>query len=265
MAADDWLSAMIRNANAGGGVGYPAQQGPQPLPQSGPPGGVPDIPISPQLGGQLNAGPQQPQQASPPLFQIGLPGQKPWLSVGNPGMPDVKFGGFHPENAVNSDLYHDWAVTKAKLASLFGGGPSFPVNSAQLGGDTGGVDIGQGQLLGGAQAAPAAAPGVQPQHPNSIPYVPSWSQGSPADPSIYGTPTGQPSATPKPPGALAANPPTPPPRPKDLGAPAAKSAAAPTGRGSDGRFTTVQYQPTNSARNQPIITALNLADMFKRA
>jgi hypothetical protein len=260
MPADDWLSAMLRNQYAspqglapGGGVmaypaasgqgpnmGYPgAGMGAQQSPAGAPGGAVPNLPITPAIAAQLGG---QPQQA-PPLIQ---------------------FGGFHPGNAVNPELFHDLAVTKAKLASLIGlGQPAAAAQPAQPDPRLGSsvtmgpsATIGQGQLLGGEQPSfPARAPS---------PYGTGIFPGAPGTPPEANfpepTPTGTPSDTPRPSGALARYPPSPPKRPTtDSAAP----SVPPTGRRAPG-FTTVQYQPTNSARNQPTYTALDLSKLFGR-
>jgi hypothetical protein len=261
MPADDWLSAMLRNQYAspqglapGGGVmsypaasgqgpnmGYPAQQGPP-----GAPAPVGNIPITPAIAAQL--GGQPPQAQAPPFIQ---------------------FGGFHPGNAVNPEFFHDLAATKAKLATLLGAASGGSTNSGDL--------IGAGP---GAPGAPDPRLGssvqmaqVDPTSAAALPSRPASAYGTGIFPGMAGmatppeanfpepTPTGQPSATPRPSGALAKSSPLPPTRPAAAAAP----SVSPTGRrGSDGRFTTVQYQ-ANPGRNQPIMTALNLADAFRRA
>jgi hypothetical protein len=223
----------------GPNMGYPgAGMGAQQSPAGAPGGAVPNLPITPQLAAQLGGGGAQQQAA-----------------------PFIQFGGVHPENALPPAFWHDLAVTKAKLASLVGGGaaaaPAQPdprLGSSVTMGPS--ATIGQGQLLGGEQPSfPARAPS---------PYGTGIFPGAPTTPPEANfpepTPTGTPSDTPRPSGALARNPPSPPKRPTtDSAAP----SVPPTGRRAPG-FTTVQYQPTNSARNQPTYTALDLSKLFGR-
>jgi hypothetical protein len=183
--------------------------------------------------------------------------QSPPAAAASP--PWLQFGGFHPQNILQGHAG----------ASLGQFNPNFPVNSAQLGGDTGGVDpTGYSVTMGGpsgALAAPAPASATTGRGGiGSDANAPVMGAGgfpttyaAPGQQPAELTPSGTPSATPRPSATKRAYP-LPPSRPRNLGvSPAA--AAAPT----NSKFGTVQYQVPGSGQGgplsrSPIYTALNL-------
>jgi hypothetical protein len=250
----DWLQALLGNQAYGGtppggsAQGYAASSGQQANM------GYPAVPGMSNVSGAAAA--QRGQPAAPPLFQ---------------------FGGFHPGNILNPDIYHDAAVTRQKLGGI--------LNAATQGQPTNSQD-----LIGGPPptfpslnlppAALSAAPGDTGGYMPSVPgpLASGGGYGS-VPPSGWGPQPGAgagPGRSPTGPGGVnpvvTANVPRP-----GAGAgpgrspsgPAAVSPAAaasvPPAASAPSRFTMVD-RPNMSATGwnpgAPQMTALNLAGLF---
>jgi hypothetical protein len=130
----DWLQALMGNqANGGtppGGLaqGYPASSGQQANMGYPAAGGqmsanVPSPMGTGVYGPQTTAPPAAPQQSGFARYLAALnpissaqAAEAPNASAAAP--PFFQFGGFHPGNIVNPDLFHDAEVTRQKLSNL---------------------------------------------------------------------------------------------------------------------------------------------------
>jgi len=276
-AVPDWLKALIPAPGAAtpyGPSGYPDNLPARPY---GPPGGglmgMPGAtPGAPSMGFPAQGGPQifPPQNSTiPPGKSLGpftggtsTEGEwydpRTWFKGGQP-LPEAG-GGFNP-------------------LSFFARGNPYARAAIAAGGVLSPTPAETGEL-------PLSLSGARPEHPHSTGAMPPIYRspaaqgrggvGSDANYPVMGaggfptayatpgqqaagpTPAGSPSATPRPGGPPGPGAPLPPRRPKNLGAAAPPSRAAPVG---NPRFGTFQYQVPGSggplSRN-PIYTALNL-------
>jgi hypothetical protein len=197
------------------------------------------------------------------LFQIGLPNQKPWLSIGN---PNVQFGGFHPGNAVNPDFWRDLQVTKSGIGGILGAASQGqPTDSGAL------VGAGDTSLQPGPSTLPQArGTAAPPASAAAGPYTAMPWRGPIANPYTAmpwrGPIAGQPAASANAPSAAA--------QPVSAVQPAAvhPAVAAAAAQAANPRFSTFQYNVPGSSnqlgsggqggRNAPIYTAMNLGGLF---
>jgi hypothetical protein len=214
-----------------------------------------------------------PAQSSPPLFQIGLPNQKPWLSIGN---PNVQFGGFHPGNAVNPDFWRDLQTTKSGIGGILGAASQGqPTDSGALVG-AGDTSLSTPSMLPQARGmanppfpAAAAAPGYDPLSSIRANPAQSASAMGPFQPRPYGPQLLPGTARP----INSANVPAAAAQPVSAVHPAVAAAAA---QAANPHFSTFQYQvpnqgltaaagPMGDPRSRaPIYTAMNLGGLFGR-
>jgi len=247
---NDWLQSLLAAYGAG-----------QPNAPGAPPG--------------VGAGPQGVMPGGAPLgYQAAAPGPP----MGQPpGSPMFQFGGFHPGNILQGHPPNSPTLGPIFNASGSPGGPAAGPGGPGTAGNDGGFNNPYmaaaaanppqgGPYVGSGQPGTQATAMTQPQHPSTMRY-PSWP--TPGAGTAGPTPTGSPSATPRPGGSSAStgtaidrNHPLPW-QARQGGQGQAASAPSPV----TNRFPTVQYQvPTGRGplASNPIYTTLNLADLFKR-
>jgi hypothetical protein len=237
-----WLQSLLQNQ----GASQPYGPGGAPGPYSGGSQGL-------MPGGALMGyGATTPGQPSMGYPAVGQPAPAPATQPA----PWFQFGGFHPENILQRH--------PPGSASLGRFSPNFPVNSAQLGGDTGGVDLTGSSVTPGAPPTPMGQGGIGSDARFPIAPTPMGQGGIGSDarfPTVAGPlaapnqPT--PATGPVDPSIIA--------RRKMLASPAAPATAAPAQ--SSNRFTQVarpNAPASGYSSGAPMMTALDLSRLFGR-